>query len=430
MPIYHILISLFFIIKIHTLSLLTNDHICETKSVNITDEHVQLSFRNHCLKLYFTEVNFEVIPFDMLIDNPYVFHIRFNQCRFHNDVTFYDIPRMSIISEFIFENMELALAKNCFVNCTNLKVLTFENVTFKSVDKMLFKNVQKLNLLYVWNTNILYEFIVAVESLQKLKIFECKNCGITNLKVLEAFNSVEHIVIRATSIEQFECSNIQHLQLIDQVQKVHRISNRQRISEEQNLQLANLNLMSNEITGDFQTCHIEDVDIKHNKITTLFVQSRTLTVDATENLISTIKCDDQMDIEQLILNDNKLSDLMCISSMISLKILLIDSNNFKFFKPGSFINLMNLTIISVLNNNLNYFDPNIFLTIGSSNLVRISIDRFDFGYDQVRNFYPKLIELRHGRFNLSCSEYESIYQMLKMQDIRFYYVEKNNCNVF
>ena len=82
MSIYHILITLFFITKVHILSLLEKDFTCETTAVNITDEHLQLNFRKHCLKLNFAKVNFEVFPVDMLIDNPHVFSIKFNECKF------------------------------------------------------------------------------------------------------------------------------------------------------------------------------------------------------------------------------------------------------------------------------------------------------------------------------------------------------------
>lgn len=430
MLIYHNLIIFYFIARIKSLTLFPNNQVCKISDVNITDEHVQLNFQKNCNGLEFTNVNFKTIPLDILIDNPYAYMIRLKECLFQTAVDFYDMPRVSILDELHFESGEIEFSKKCFANCTNLKVLTFKNVTFKFIDRTLFNDINYLDSIQVRNMRISNEFIQALSSIKMIKHFECKNCGISDLRILEAFNSIGHIVITSNPIEHFNCSSIQHLKKIERTQPISREPNRQKLSRDQKTQLAILNMILNKLTGVFETCQIENVEIKFNQITTLFVRNRTLIVDATGNFISSVKCDDEMDIKQLILTNNSLTDLMCISTMTTLQILYIDSNNFKFFRADGFLNLNNLTTISALDNPLTYYDPKMFISSERGNLIGIRVARFDYGYDEIRNFYPSLKELIHGTLNQSCVQYENIFQILKIQNIRFFYENSYNCNVF
>jgi len=59
--------------------------------------------------------------------------------------------------------------------------------------------------------------------------------------------------------------------------------------------------------------------------------------------------------------------------------------------------------------------------------MKISVDRFDYGYEKLRKNYPKLQEIFHDNFNGNCEAYAKATDVLKSQDIRMYLPGPSNC---
>ncbi|CAG9810889.1 unnamed protein product [Chironomus riparius] len=154
-----------------------------------------------------------------------------------------------------------------------------------------------------------------------------------------------------------------------------------------------LNLSSNKLFGLFNSSKIQTLIIDNNNITSIFIDGATTSVFASENSITEILCSNISKIIELDLNDNKLSDFGCIISMKNLKILNINFNNFTFFDKNWFENLTNLNSIFAMHNLLTSYPPDMFAVSLDNQLREIGIDRFDYGYANLKIMYPKLLEV-------------------------------------
>ena len=169
-----------------------------------------------------------------------------------------------------------------------------------------------------------------------------------------------------------------------------------------NNQLSELSVSDNQLSGLFPTCKLPVVDASKNQIKTLLIQAGTRSIDASMNMITNIKCENSLDTNILNLNDNQLTELMCISSISTLEQLNVNGNKIRFFKINTFQKMTSLRIISAMNNPIYNYQPNLFSAIPRNGITQISVDRFDFGYEDLKQFYPKLIEVFHDKLNRTC----------------------------
>lgn len=222
--------------------------------------------------------------------------------------------------------------------------------------------------------------------------------------IINSFTSPNEIDVQNNSITKFICESFR------------------------NLNLVRFAINFNEVTGKFSTCAIQITELKGNKVEILHIQAETIEILASNNNISIIECDKEIDLEYLDLNINKLDDLQCISSISTLERLHIDSNKFTHFKENSFKNMKSLKTISVMYNNLTNLDGNIFFTKGTKNSIsRINIEKFSTGYDNLKKYYPKLKEIFHLEHTGTCEEYMDIQKKSMELNISVYFYSTTNC---
>lgn len=127
--------------------------------------------------------------------------------------------------------------------------------------------------------------------------------------------------------------------------------------------LFHLRLSFNKLTKiDMRNIDAENLDIDNNSIRSLFVnrQLKVLRVDAQSNLISKVRCDQNPKILGLILTNNSLSELGCISKMRRLEMLYLGQNLIRYLDKKAFVSLVNLVTLSLENNEIEYLEPGLF----------------------------------------------------------------------
>lgn len=311
------------------------------------------------------------------------------------------------IINFSVVNSNVSLAARSFISIQMLKNLYFRNVKFDNVDSEAFFGVPDMISIEFTNVKITNELIVAFKSLLGVKLI-CSRCELNDEKfssILKALRFSQSISVMSNNITTLKCNEIA------------------------NFDLVKLSMRDNQLSKTLSTCKVSNVDFSVNHIQMLIIQSGTKILDASNNLISSIKCEGSLDTVSIYLNDNLLNDLSCITTISTLEELCIDSNNFTYFKANSFDKLTKLKYISVINNPIRYYRPNVFTIRGKSTLTRINIDQFDFGYENLKRFYPQLTEVFHNKFNKSCEIYFNILETLKSQNINFYLFEPVNCKI-
>lgn len=288
-----------------------------------------------------------------------------------------------------------------------IKFILFFDSLLNDVETGAFEDVRNLNGLSMINTTITNDFIEALNILPSFKNFECRKCDINNSKfssMMENLKMVEEFLINNNRLSAVNCSQVLHL----------------------NLEIANFdNNFLNETVG---SCHIKTFSIRNNQVDTLYIQTNTTKIYATNNSIASIKCDNQVNLAVLEINFNNLSDLQCIVNVSTLEELNINSNKFTNFKPNDFKYLKKLKIISAIGNDFVHYLPQIFYTAEQTNrIVRININKFDFGYEDLKKFYPELRELFHKKNEGNCDKYHKILDALANKNVNFYYMESHEC---
>ncbi|CAG9812017.1 unnamed protein product [Chironomus riparius] len=283
-------------------------------------------------------------------------------------------------------------------NLINSKISKINPCAFEELP-----NVTKIDLT---NTSLSDDLVTAVEALENIKKLVCTNCKLNDeqlMKIVKSHGQLDTILLPSNAVKSLKCDKIK------------------------NLKLSELDLSCNNLSKTFQTCKIVSVDVTENKIDTLHIQYGTKTIEAAKNLISKIKCEYSLNTVEINLNKNLLTDLMCISSISTLEYLSINSNKFKNFKLYAFEQMTRLRYISAMDNPIYLSKPNLFAPESKSPLERINVDKFDFGYEKLRFFYPKLEEVFHYQFTGSCEKYFQILDILKEQNINFYVFKAPSC---
>ena len=292
---------------------------------------------------------------------------------------------------------------NSFKSLVNLNLI---NTKINKIDQAAFDGLPNVSRIEVTDTLMSDDLVTAVEVLMNINKLICMNCKLNDEqfeKILKSHRQLDTILIQSNEVKSVKCDEIKDMKLYE------------------------LDLTSNKLSKTFQTCKIVSVDVTENQIDTLYIQSGTRIIEAAKNLISQIKCENSLNTVEINLNENLLTDLMCISSISTLEQLSIDSNKFTDFKLYAFEQMTRLRYISAMDNPIYLFRPNLFAPVSKSPLERINVDRFDFGYENLNFFYPKLTEVFHFQFNGSCEKYFQICNILKLQNISFYVFMSPSC---
>lgn len=287
-----------------------------------------------------------------------------------------------------------------------LKYIGFYDCKINGVESGAFEGVEKIQSISLTNTEITEEMIIAMGSLTKLDSFECRKCKIDDSKFSKILDGpkMSEVMVSDSIISSLDCSRISPMKI------------------------KNGNFDYNSLNQTVATCGIKIFSVTKNQIDILHIQNDTEKIYAANNSISSIICDRGLILTVLVLNFNKLSDLQCISNISNLEELSINSNNFTIFKSEDFSKLSKLRIVSAIGNNFTYFLPNMFSSGGQNNQIfRISIDRFDFGYEYLRKIYPQLKELFHVQFKGNCEEYFKRNKFLLDQNISYYFLKTVPC---
>lgn len=303
---------------------------------------------------------------------------------------------------------------NCTLNIQSLNnfkkltILTMKNVEIVKINPAAFTGLTKISFLGFTDIKMTNELSASFKNLKLVIDFRCARCGITDkyfLKILQNLKSAEILSFPSNSIKSVKCDEIARLEMNQ------------------------LSIDSNELYGIFPTCGVPIVVVSENKIDTLFIHSGTESLDASINVISSIKCYKFLNLTYLKVAGNLLSDLMCVSDISSLQELNIDSNKFTFFKNYDFEKLTNLKILSALDNPILSLRPNLFSFNRKNVITRITVDGFDSGYGSLAHYYPKLTEVFHKKINGSCEDYNKILNTLKSQNISLYLLKTINCTL-
>ncbi|CAG9812018.1 unnamed protein product [Chironomus riparius] len=312
------------------------------------------------------------------------------------------------VKQLCIKNSTVLLLENGLKSFKKLKILNFEAVKIEEVSNEAFAGLKDVTHIGLLNVSMTNELEAAIQQIQGVSSLTCNRCSIDDQmfqKLLNGFKTVDIIHVIANSIKSIKCDKIVKSQLSE------------------------LSVSENQVSGLFPTCKLPVVDASKNQIKTLFIHSGTKSIDASMNLIKDVKCDVLIDLFTLNLNDNLLTQLMCISSIATLEQLYINGNKIRFFKLNTFQKLTNLKVISAMNNPIYYYQPNLFSSFPRNAITQISVDRFDFGYEDLKQFYPKLTEVFHEKLNRTCDAYYKILEILKDQNINLYFFELPNCEV-
>lgn len=312
------------------------------------------------------------------------------------------------VINFSIKNSTVSLLANGLKSFKNVKILCFQNVIFDKIDLAAFNGMTNIMQLSFSNITMTSQLTTAIRTISNINLFLCTHCNIddeTFDKILDGFNSVETITVMNNMIKRIRCERI--------------VQNN----------LSELDISQNQLEGTLPTCGIIDINLSINKIEELYIQTGTIAIDASNNLISKIKCDTALETVVLNFNYNLLTNLMCITVIPSIEQLYIDSNNFTYFGLNSFEKMTKLRIISALNNPLLIYPPNLFTSTSKNIIMKITVDRFDDGYEKLRKNYPKLQEIFHDNFNGNCEAHAMATDVLKSQGIRLYLLRPSNCTI-
>lgn len=325
---------------------------------------------------------------------------------FENNANFEDTAMMDIYlinCSATFLNGGLSFMKK-------LNNLFTRDTVFMKIEGNAFEGIKNFGSISIGTSKITEELMSALNKINTIKYFTCFDCGLDSFNFpnfLSRFKAMDILSVTNTEISYIECKSIKHLMLL------------QGLFEE------------NKLNETFHTCAVDVMNIRSNQVEKLHIQADTRDIDASNNSIFTIICDSELDLIILNLNNNKLSYLQCIATIPTLQELYIDSNNFSFFKNYQFDELKNLRFISVVNNQFKYLKPNLLTSaVTESPLIRIGIDKFDFGYEYLRDFYPKLQELHHRSMDVDCYRRNLNLEYLIDQNIRFYEQYPVNCSSY
>uniref|UniRef100_A0A336MGD2 CSON001282 protein n=1 Tax=Culicoides sonorensis TaxID=179676 RepID=A0A336MGD2_CULSO len=181
-------------------------------------------------------------------------------------------------------------------------------------------------------------------------------------------------------------------------------------------ELFQLRLSGNRLAKiDMRNIDAENLDIDNNSIRSLHVNKqvkKVLRLDAQSNMISKLRCDHNPKLVGLILTNNSLTDLSCISKMRRLELLFLGQNKIHTIDRSTFVNLINLVTVSLENNEIEFLEPGIFeQQLGLRTLI-ISNNRLkQFNFNIFASI--NVVEAIHINANhLTTMSYENIRQLL------------------
>lgn len=375
---------------------------CGYQNWNITDKNFQFISSTKCASVDIINAYFEYLPENLFTANPLAHTYTFRHT-FVSSLTFANLPGLSNLKYLSIVNSTVSLIPNdAFTTSNVIKYISIVNSTILKVEGKPFNNLKNLRKLEVIISDVNEEFMKILDLNHEIEKFSCKSCDLNAAKM---FKIVKNMKIKSN----VDLSNnlIEHFR-----GEVHPKS---------------LIMINNRLTDLFNTYQIKELSLRDNKITVLLIQGSTRFLDAKNNSISELRCGSVLVVKELYLDDNKLSTFKCISSMNSLEILNINSNNFEHILPEWFENLQNLKCISALNNQLSNYDPIMFMASRNNNIVQIYVNKFNYGYENLKYFYPKLKEVVHDKLTTDCDEYFENIEATKKQKIALIYHTLANC---
>lgn len=181
-------------------------------------------------------------------------------------------------------------------------------------------------------------------------------------------------------------------------------------------ELFQLRLSGNRLAKcDMRNIDAENLDIDNNSIRSLYVNKqvkKVLRLDAQSNMISKLRCDHNPKLVGLILTNNSLTDLSCITKMRRLEMLYLGQNKIRSIERSTFANLINLVTLSLENNEIEFLESGIFeQQLGLRTLIISSNHLKQFNF----NIFPNMnvVDTIHINANhLTAITYENIKQLL------------------
>lgn len=375
---------------------------CVFYNLSIRDENYYFEQTTKCSALKFNYGYFQVFPKLLLVLNPKATMVSFYDSSI-DMMSFQNVTNSVNVKDISFVNVVIQkIPKDAFNKVSNVKIITFINVNITNIEGKPLDELKKLRFLNIYKSNVKnYQNILSFN--RKIDGFKCVSCSLNDEVLENLFKKLNvnlSVDFSQNEIENFNCS----------------------------FNPKSLIITSNELIGTFDSCHITDISVRNNKLTGLFIQKSAVAIDATNNFISEIKCGSDLAVEEFSIDNNKLSNFQCISSMFSLKLLNINSNEFQNFIPEWFENLKNLEVISLMENQLVNYDPIMFMASRNNRIVQIKIEKFNYGYEVLKHFYPNLREIIHDKLRIDCDEYFEISDDLLKQKIALTYLDTVNCS--
>lgn len=356
------------------------------------------SSEDGCKRLILDRLKLIDIPHYIFNQNPELIGIHFKNCDITN-LSFSELRNVSSIVKLDFTECNISVIQgNAFDNFKSLEALSFTNTRVSEIDGTPFKRLQDLKYLTINRVNASKNIFSFFELPSKVGSFHCKYCSIDDehlVKIDKMLNVPYEVDLSNNSIKFFKC-RIRPVSLI---------------------------ITFNEMQEIFDTCDSKEIIVHHNNISTLIIRTRAISIEASYNSIIELKCDRFLKVSLLSLSCNNLSNFKCIGAMFRLKLLNLSFNKFQYFYPEWFENLSRLKNIEVIGNPIKSFKPEMFASKSNQALMQIYIDKFDYGYENMKKLYPALAEI-----NLQYDENDSkmITKILENQSIAVHFYKIDN----
>lgn len=257
----------------------------------------------------------------------------------------------------------LTITSNVFENATNLLQLRMNNDQLERINLKQFTGAKNLELLELEINNIQQIDSGAFEGLEKLEGLSLKNNKLTSLpenifdplKALKWINMENNKLTFLHPMIFVKCHSLEHLYM-----------------EKNGLIIANLYFSSKMMQHlDFTLNKLQELAIRVTTNSSLSSHSE-LTILAEDMQIKSFWIDPQLQVTQLRMSGNKLTDISNITNFLtSLSILDFSNNPIGTLAPQAFSNLISLTELHLTNCKIKFtgspFD-------GLNNLIRLLLD--------------------------------------------------------
>lgn len=389
------------ILECNTALSFNNPTNCRITSGSVAnDEQLRISNAwSNITTLVFNGVNFERVPKNIFVQFPKltVFYISYNNL---SQLSSSDFINGNALKNIFFSSNTLQIVPSkIFESCESIEKIAFIANPITTFQEEAFYGLKFLKYLTLEDLSLKYFNPAIFKDVPLLETLKMENVGLMAVTkdFFTANKKLSSISFRRNSITYIEKGTFEKVSSLDY-----------------------LDIGNNQIVS-FSSENIPRVSITSNLLKNLHIGNKTISLNADNNFISNITCDENLSMELLSISNNSLSRLICIGKMTDLEVLELNDNKIGKLNRNIFTNLSNVTKFLINGN------PNMKLRSGMlssfKKVYKMKIDNFVNGYKSLNTTFPKLISLSLIAKNWNCDRVKKVAFVLNSQKILFDFKE-------